>query len=217
MGIIESLIIAKSSIRRSFKMNKKGWIIAAAIALLLCTVAVYLVFFVTYKTATFPSKSCEYFFGCTASEFSTAELDLPDEVLSLQRNTNINSEGSLVSNLSLWQWYRFKNSEWITDFSHLEDWPCIYLSEDYYSVTVTVTPEMKTYDSVKLKALEDAVNTTFYRIRLIDMINNNDDVHNPERVVIYKEIDSVTGETLYEGNIIVSRQLMEFMIYNGWE
>ena len=217
MYIIERWIIAKYSIRNNIKRNKKTWIIATAIVLVLCAIAVYLEFFAPYISVTCHNGSCEYVFGCTPAEFTTADLDVPSEISSLRKNAHVDGRGNLIFDTTRWQYHKLKNSEWIKDFPELKEWPCIYLSEDYYRITITVTPEMKAYGSAELKELEYALNAALNRIRLIDMIKYPDKKDFYQRLIFYKEIDEVTGATLFEEYVEITRNDIEYQAYDGWE
>ncbi|MBP3368868.1 MAG: hypothetical protein J6L71_05490 [Clostridia bacterium] len=213
MGIVDRLIMAKYSIKRSMKINKKGWIIGISIFLLLCAFAVYSLCFYTYFSIDMHPINCEYLFGCTPDEFISGKVNLPAEVLSLRKNAYIDENGKLILCYSYLQQYRIRKSEWLKKFPELDEWACISLAEDYSSITITVTPEMRNYDSGKLNELEEALHAIYVRIRHIDILNDEQSL---ERDIKYKEIDGVTGEILFEDNIIfTSTQFHAFKI-TGW-
>lgn len=220
MGLAERWIIAKYSIKRSMKRNKKIWIIASsggAIATLITTAfVIYLIFYATYTTAVFSADVCEYVFGCTSAEFSSADLDAPEEILELRESARIGPNGALALDMTLDQCRALQKSEWITNLPELEEWPCISLSDDHFRITITVTPEMKSYDSAKLKEFEYALNATLHRIAFIDIIGDLGEIDDSERLIYYKEIDEVTGRIITEEYVVVSPKRIEYQAYDGW-
>lgn len=217
MGFVERWIIAKYAIRRNIKKNKSVWIAGVALVLAVCTLVAYVVFFAPYISVTCHAGSCKCVFGCSASAFATSSTDLPDGLSFLKKNSRVDGMGHLILDLTRWQYHKLKSSQWIRDFTELEEWPCVSLSEDYYRITVTVTPEMRAYESAQLRELQNAVNAALSRIRFIDMINYPDEKDFYQKFILYREIDGVTGEILFQDYVVITRSSIDHMRYDGWD
>ncbi len=217
MGIAEWWIITKYAFQMNLKQNKKAWIVSVSLALVACALAVYTVFFAPYISVPCHASSCEYVFGCTPAELVTADLDVPDELSFLRKSSYVDGRGNLIFDLTRWQYHKLKGSEWIKDFTELKEWSCVSMSEDYYRITVTVTPEMRAYDNAELGELEYAVNAALGRIRFIDMIKYPDEKDFYQKLILYREIDGVTGEMLFEDYVIITRKEIDYLAYDGWD
>lgn len=158
-------------------------------------VYIYDAFFRTYFEYTIEPETVEVLYGYTVDELLSTNVDLYDDIGDFRKNSIIDDNGNLVIKYTKLQAHTLKNSEWITDFEQLEKITHTDVSDDYKSILIYITPEMKRYTEEEWISYENKVSSVFLKITMYQMVNR---VPNDKRTISYKVIDQDAGIVLYD-------------------
>ena len=140
-------------------------------------------------------EGCHYLFDCTPEEFFDKEFEFYKYVGDLRGNSYVDGDGRLNLMFSPKQKKAFRESEWLTGFEELDDKSNIVLSADLQSITFYSYSE--TYD-------ED-VELLYHVLYKLSAIQLLDGTPQQDICIYLTEIDAVTGETTFSGDVRFDR------------
>ena len=158
-------------------------------------VLIYNIFFRTYLDYTFAPETVEALYGYTIDELLENDLDLYNDIGDIRNNAEIDSNGNLVVKYTMFQSLFLKNSDWITDFKLLETITNTDVSDDYKSILIYITPEMKRYTEEEWISYENRISSVFLKIQMYQILNR---VPEDKQTISFKIIDQDDGTILHK-------------------
>lgn len=167
-----------------------GIILACAMILLI----LWMCFFEMHIYSMHPDL-CEHLFDCTPTEFLSADLEGYEKVNNMQKKAYVDEDGWLVLDLTVLQCFQLRYSAWSTPFEELESRPYVEVSDDLKSIILYITPELREFSNQDWEKLDTDIVSILFKM---SFILDEKTLWFENESIIYKEVDSVSGEVLFE-------------------
>lgn len=193
-------------------MTKKHLYLIAALAAVLVIAGAVVCWFFTAKTVSIemdPVK-CKYIFGCPPQLLVSSDA-LPQEIDYLKKDAHIAENGNLVFRISRAQLNKLKNSPWLTTFDSLVKRPNVEIFDNYTSLTLYYTNDLKTAHADLLTQLEEDLTEVIYKIRFREQLHSLPHRNTDYAPITFRIRDGSSRDMLYSEKITASDERIDLI------